>query len=637
MKLTSFSGGLSTRVAAHLIKQTEARVLVNVDTDKETLTPIKANVNLEQAIKRYFHYNTIEDTWVSYDSPADFVEYSGKLYICDRVNRPIKIKDGVSTNVGITNPTGVLALTQVSAPDPIETVEFVNGSGSGDLPRGESKYKIVNKSSVTGLTSFTHHTSPVREVTSRPTATHKSSFFADQVRTNISKFKTYAATIRIPTETKTTITVTDVNADLVRIYRYLDGYWRALTATFQAASIPVVDEVYDISANDALDEVEFVTGEVQYAITFYDSTNDVESGVLLSPEISSNNGRVTISNIPVSAEPGVDTVRIYRIGGNLTTFSLVDEVPNGATTYVDTTGDTEIIGTVLPTVSNSPAPAGLKYLKEAYAMLFGALGTKLRFTPVGKPDSWPEAYYLEFSRPITGISKTAMGLLVHTQFNTHLVTGSGPTSLAQQLLSSDQGCVSHDSIKETKDTALWVSTDGICASDGSDVKVISKKALGKLDLSSIVCSILYDQVYQVLLSSGIVYALDIEFGIFKQFEYGVNYLHVAKDSIYGHSNGALFKVAAASEYAALSYRSATIVTGGFAQEKIYTKVQVYSTGTSELKVYIDDALVIQYTLKAGFNERKIPQESRRGRMIAFEVTGTASINEIQWDEATSND
>tara|TARA_Y100000310_G_scaffold344892_1_gene460283 strand:+ start:1099 stop:3021 length:1923 start_codon:yes stop_codon:yes gene_type:complete len=638
--IPAFNGGLNTRVDAHLIDITESRNLVNVDTDSAILRPIRDKLDVEQAVDRYCFYNTLDDTWYSEAVPTDWVIFNNVLYKSTRSGVPTKIINGVESQLGIDVPVGTMLLAPTSAPDPISGVSIVESyNDSADLPGDTTlRYKIVNKDSTTGLESVTYFEDyvtystvvPEKVSTDRSGSILASKPFAGRI------FKLVIDAKLGPSNNRLTITVTDAEADLVRIYRYHDGYWRALTNDFQSAATAVVDDTYDISGNDALDESLLITGTIQYALRYKNSTTGVVSGPLLSTEIEVINGEVALSNIPVSSDTQVDKKELFRVGGNLTNFSLVAELDNATTTYLDDIPDNEVIGTILTSTDALPAPEGLQYLTEAYAMLFGSVGNQLRFTPIGEPDSWPVNYFLEFPEVITGISKTAIGLLVHTYYTTYLITGTGPTSLTQQPLSGDQGCVSHDTIRMTKDTAIWVSTDGICASDGSDVKVISKDKLGKIDLSSAVNAILYDQVYQVLLSSNLVYALDFEFGLFKQFNYGVDYLHVANDAIYGHNEGKLYQINAAETNLSIQYQSPDFALQGLTTEKIYTRVYAFTTGEMTLSVYIDGSLVKTYTLDSGMNDRAIPENKKRGNYISFGISGSNSVRELKWDSAVSD-
>jgi len=637
MRIKAFNGGLSTRVDAQLIADNEARQYTNVDSDTAVLTPIKDKVLSVASINRYSYFSVTDQVWYSDSSPADFLEYKEILYKADRINAPVKILTGIEYQLGITPPTGTLVAIAASAPESIERITLTPSfDGASDLLEGAYKYKVVNKSSTTGFVSYSYFKVPVEEVTLKPVTRGGRPTNVSSTSQAGLRYATFHGRIVQTGENQVELTFEDTNADLVRVYRYFDSAWKALTSDYQTAATTVIDNTYDISANDELEEEEKITGTLQYAITYYSSRTGAESTPLLSNEVEVINGEVQITAIPASSDPQVDKIRIYRIGGNLTVFSLVTTINNGTISYLDTVIDTDIVGTILTSTENAVAPVGLKYLTESYAMLFGAVADKLRFTPIGNPDAWPESFFLDFPAPLTGISKTAIGLLIHTYYQTYLVTGTGPTAFAQQILANDQGCISHDSIQETKDTALWLSTDGICASDGSDVKVISRDKLGK-QLYSSVNAILYDQVYQVQLTDGSVIALDFDRGIFKQFEYDVDYLVVANDNIYGHKNGQLYQLLSSDATLPMTYVSPEFEGAGLVEQKVYSSVRFYSTGSVTLTVYIDGIEIGVYTkTTTDSHEIKIPQDKKRGFYISFKVEGPGELRELEWLDGNAN-
>lgn len=637
MRVRAFDGGLNTRIDAHLIKENEAREFVNINSDTAVLTPIKDKVEELATINRYSYYNTINDTWVSETSPTDWLEYKEVLYKADRTNAPVKFVGNTEYQLGIDKPGTSTTLTVSSAPEAVERVTLTGDyDASADLPEGTYKYKILNRSSTTGYVSYSYFRIPVQEVTIKPVTLGGRPYNNAGTTRSGTRYGTFRGGTVASGENRVTLTFDDTNADEIRAYRYFDGAWRALTSDFQTAATAVVDDTYDISANDELEESELITGTIQYAITFASTITGAESAPVLTDETEVINGVILLTNLPTTTDSQVDQIKLYRIGGDVTAFTLVATLAAGTTNYTDNKADTDLVGTLIASNDYDPAPVGLKYLIEAYAMLFGALGDKLRFTPIGRPDAWPTNYFLDFPETITGISKTAIGLLVHTYYKTYLVTGTGPTAFAQQPLSNDQGCISHDSIQETKDTALWVSTDGICASDGSDVKVLSREKLSKQNLV-IVNAILYDQVYQIQLMDNSVLSLDFDRGIFKKFNYDTDYLAVANDKLYGHNSGKLYELDASTSSAELIWQSPDFEASGLTDQKVYSDVFFYSSGTITLTVYIDGISVGSVTTsETGTYQYKIPQESKRGNYISFKFVGTGTVRELEWDEVTAN-
>jgi hypothetical protein len=638
MRIRVFGGGLNTRVDSQLIAENEATHFENIDSDTAILTPIKDKTKIPKVtVNRYSYYDTLTGTWLSESTPTDWVEYQEVIYKSDRINTPVKLVGTTEYQLGIDPPVSGPIVSPTSAPEALSRVTLTPSAASGDLLEGNYQYKFLNKSSTTDLISFSYYRIPIEEVTTEPfPRAGASNTEIARITSAAERYGTYQGEAVTGGSNTVTITFPDTNADQVRAYRFFDNVWRALTSDFQDSATSVVDDTYDISANDELAESLLVNGIVQYAITYYSTITNSESKPVVSNEIAVINGHVELTSIPTSSDPQVDEVRIYRIGGDLTVFTYVDSISNGTSDYTDTSSNTELAGDLLESQDYDVAPRGLKFLTESYAMLFGALDDKLRFTPIGKPDAWPSTFFLDFPEAITGISKTSIGLLIHTLYKTYLVTGTGPTSFAQQILSGDQGCLSHDSIQETKDTALWVSSDGICASDGSDVQVLTRNKLGKKHIN-VVNSVLYDQVYQVLNTDGEVLALDFDRSILKTFTYGVDYLVIAEDVLYGHNDGFLYSLNTSNDSLSMTWRSPEFVGPAMTAPKIYSSITFYSEGDITLSAYVDGELVgTQTESKTGLYQMKTASKSRRGSYISFEVTGTGKLRELAWDEGAAN-
>ena len=395
------------------------------------------------------------------------------------------------------------------------------------------------------------------------------------------------------------------------------------------------DTVLDISGNEQLVAGSFgpVRGIITYVYTYYNSVDGAESAPsALSEELDLTNGGTVTLTMTASPDTQVDKIRIYRLGNNLTNFSLVEEISGTTIVYIDDAKDTEIDASILDTTGSAEAPDDILYLTEAYAMLFAAQGSSLRFTPIGQPNSWPPLFFLAFDSDITSIANVTAGLLVMTKFKTHLVTGTGPTTLAQDILSSDQGNISHESTQVIEGTAIWASTDGICSSSGSTVAVISKTELGKITLSPI-DSVVHDETYYLLESSGSALLLDLRFGkIFKRASLQVASLAVANDILYGSVGIELVELFGSTEYDTMNYKSPRFIEGKISENKTYKKVFIYCEGDIILKILIDSELVTTRTLSTTDGHQiQVPQEKQRGFYIEFEVEGTGTVHEIEYE------
>lgn len=626
MKIQQFQGGQSSRVRPQFVGQNEAVVYENIDNSAGTLTPVKTKLATAISVLQYNTYYEAEAQWVSSATERDYVEFQDTLYWTERAGGAPQKFDGTNTwNLGIEAPTGNGTPTVTTYPDVVDTVNITPNTAGVGLPVEDMYYAIINADGGTKYSDALvmkvgddERLSTVQEATSAPL-------------TPLVAVKDTGATRDIEIKNPTGITI---GSNGVLVFRLYEGTYYQV-GSLATSSSTLTDSTHDISGNAVLDETKFgvMRGVYQYAMTYYNSVDGAESGPSTpSAEIDiSNGGTISLASIPVSSDPQVDEKRLYRVGGNLTSFTLVTTLANATTTYNDVLADTAIDGRLLEASTYSQAESDFKFLTEAYAMLFAAQGNRLRFTPIGVPDAWPELNFIDYEADITGIAPVANGILIFTKFKTHIVTGTGPTSLTTQLLRGDQGCLTHSSVQPLEGAALWVSTDGICTSSGGNVALISKDKLGKLSLSP-VDSAIYDEAYYILDADGSILVFDYGYGkIFKSLQLGVSALTVANDILYGWSNAVQYELFNGSTFETFRYLSPRFIEGASTEHKTYKRVNIYSKGDIIIKTLINDVEVTSNTLTGEDSfDIQVPSHLQRGFFIQFDISGTGEVYEIEW-------
>lgn len=380
----------------------------------------------------------------------------------------------------------------------------------------------------------------------------------------------------------------------------------------------------------ALDGVGVLTNTLQYMYTYYNTNDGTESQPSeYSDEIVAASNKVNIT-VVASTDPQVTNIRLYRLGSAITTPVLVVELSNTSTTYSDNIADIDLPGTALDSFTNAPAPTGLKYLIEAFSVFFGVVDDKLYFSDTAYPNYWNEFFFIDFPENITGLGLTQNGLLVFTKYKTYIVTGNSPETLSKYLLNGSQGCILHKSIQYVSNTLIWLSTDGICLSTGGDIQVVSRDKLDKLNLTTPVASIVYDDVYYLAHSAGILVG-DYRFGgIFRTISTVVKGFAVYNDTLYSCIDNVLYSIGTNITKESMSWKSPQYPDGSISNLKNYKSIYVASTGNLTIKTYIDAALVNTTVLDNGSQEIKLPQNKRNGYTIQFEVTGTGTLTEIEY-------
>jgi len=661
MKIQQFDGGLSTRTEPQFLNTNQGVVYENIDNASGILKPLKMPTPAGIFVKPYHTFFDYNQEWVDSDVRRDYVEYQRKLYWTDRVSAPQKYDGTTQANLGIVPPpqiTGIQVYNTLDVTNVETTVTQPPVNPAIDLPAIDTHYLVFASDAGTdeGISSYNKRVTtgrilkvaadgtvsvdtesvpltsvPARPVTSEETADTRSVSFTDIL----------GGVLPDSTEIRYSY-----------VFRYFAGEWRFVGAGVIIPgqpffSWPVISDTakepgamnledYLAQKVGPFDRDEYLVpkldGVLQYQATYYNSADGTESGPsLFSTEKElTNGGYVSSVALTASTDPQVDKIRLYRVGGNLTTSTLVSEFSNSTTAVEDNAADTDLTGQLLSSSIAFNPPVGLAFLSTAYAMLFAAEGSKLRFTPIGEPNSWPELYFLEFDLDITGIAAVSNGVLVFTKYETHLVTGTGPNALSKQRLSADQGCLAFESIQVMGGAALWVSTDGICTSGGGPVQVVSKQTLGKFSVNA-TASAVYDESYYVLDSGGTVTQFDFAYSkVYKTQTPGVTSLAIANDVLYGVKSGELQEFYAGTE-ATMKYKSPRFIEGSVTEQKWYKKFTIYHEGDIIIKVYIDNALVATRELTGtDSTEIQVPAKDQRGHFVQFELEGTGTVHEIEY-------
>jgi len=629
MKLQLFDGGVATRLEPQLLNVNQGVVYENIDNAKGVLVPIKDKLLTDIVVTQYNKYFDAADEWLSANTRTDFLEFQRKMYLTDRLTRPQKYSSGEYNFLGIELPTTKCGVSNNSIAKSLEDITVLNKTDSGDLPASDFDYLLFNVNN--GIYSTPFKFTVYASTTTATRASGEIVSFNETTRFGRNPITTE------DDPTNRAIKFSKLNgplADSARLYRYYDGTWR-LVYEFTAKTDVFLDSVFDVSANEELDEdsISPFNGTYQYVYTYYNATDGTESAPNpVSNELEATSGSIQVTLPETSSDPQVTNKRLYRVGGNIAQFTLVEQLGIGITTYEDNLGDTELDGRLLESDNYYEAPTGLKFLTESYAMLFGAIDSSLRFTPIGKPNAWPPEFELQFDSDITGIGAVANGILVFTRTKTFIVTGTGPTSLAQQSLRGDQGCIAFESISEAVEgTLIWASEDGLCTSSGNNVVSLTKGFLGKIDLTPI-SSVVNDETYYCHNDDGSILAWDYRFNtIPKWLSLGTLSLSIAKGEIYGYNEGFLYLLYKDPANLTFKYKSPRFVEGSFSENKTYKKVYIRSEGDIIINIIIDDEVVANFTLTGKkTHQLQVPQHLQRGYSIQFEIEGTGTVHEIEY-------
>ena len=206
--------------------------------------------------------------------------------------------------------------------------------------------------------------------------------------------------------------------------------------------------------------ITFVNGVVYFTVFRNSVTGNISD---LSPVSASTgpltNDAIVLSNIPISTDPQVTDVLILRTadGGNQETLYFDASVPNGTTTFTDTTStvnlldnniyqETDSFGNLIGVANNQPplpgsfaiSNQGRLFMISGMTLLFSkSLGdlTTSTGTICGRwEEDWPPGYQLDISSIVEtprGIQTDGYALYIGTERKIHKLLGNGPTNFSQ--------------------------------------------------------------------------------------------------------------------------------------------------------------------------------------------------------------
>jgi hypothetical protein len=209
-----------------------------------------------------------------------------------------------------------------------------------------------------------------------------------------------------------------------------------------------------------------------------------------------NVNQINIAAVPTLANGATlnyDTsnlkVYIYRTQAGGTVLYKIGQVNNGTATFTDNFADTTISTNLLlytnsGVLDNDPPPL-CKYIHTVNGVCYYAhtkSGSQVFKNRVFQsvqddPDSVPTTNYIDLLDEITGISSYTDNPIVFTKNHAYRLNGSynelGQGTVSFEDITKTIGCVSHNSIVQTRYGVFWAGNDGFYWTDGFSFKKIS--------------------------------------------------------------------------------------------------------------------------------------------------------------------
>jgi hypothetical protein len=387
-------------------------------------------------------------------------------------------------------------------------------------------------------------------------------------------------------------------------------------------------------------------GTYKYVYTYYNSSTCVESPPSVpSIELKAIGQPITISDIIASPRPDVDSIRIYRIGGESSSYTLVTTLPNNDASYIDIISDDTIAASyVLESMRYQPPVEGMKCLKSNCGMLWASKGSKLFYSMAGMPDYWSITNFFQFDREITGIHELNGFLVIFTRYETYTLTGNSLEEFVIKLVNSHQGCINCRTIKPFKGSLIWASADGICTYGGSEyVTLVTSNKLGNIKLDSCINGEVYDNCYYLSYYDNTephTLVLDYRYTeCFRTIQYIGFYLRVNDELLISY-DGARYKMFDGNKLT-MRYVSPIFTSESYSEIKHYKDLYLHYGETDQFRL-----IAYIHTVRGwveGFSREFTPEISnsvvftngktigdRDAYAIRFDILGKTDIHEIEF-------
>jgi len=348
---------------------------------------------------------------------------------------------------------------------------------------------------------------------------------------------------------------------------------------------------------------------------------------------------------PLAADEGVDAIRIYRGGGGTAEFLLVDEFAGGV--YTDSKTALEL-GPPVETWYNDAPKTGLILDCLFNGRLVGHVRGEsiLRFSNPVNFESWSEYDTINFDSNIVKAVNFHGSIIVLCRSGVYQLLGTSPEDVQKIQVPTEQGCISEFSPIVVNNILYFQSPDGICAFDGSSVRVVTRHIFpteyfsGKRLISGAKDGVIY---FVDSTGAGPVY--DTNIGLWREVElfdkeffstlplvYSFFYekesdtLYVATDQGIYDNKASTYPDSNISTKAKFLYKS-----GVYGQDniiKFYRTLRVFGDGKFTIRIYLDGELAKEtdVALKLGKPELIFYPRKARGYTTQIEIEGVGEIH-----------
>lgn len=194
---------------------------------------------------------------------------------------------------------------------------------------------------------------------------------------------------------------------------------------------------------------------------------------------------VTLSgfNTTMSNDRVADKQRIYRSQTGQTGTSLFFIKERIATTadFIDDV-PVDAIQEQIPSLNWNAPPDGLTgVITMPNGMMAGFVGKDIYFCEPYRPHAWPEVYVLTADYLVVGLGAYGNSLVIMTEGNPYVATGSAPESMAADKLELNLPCINARGIQDMGYGVAYPSHDGLVLVQNGSASVVSGQLFARDD------------------------------------------------------------------------------------------------------------------------------------------------------------
>lgn len=374
----------------------------------------------------------------------------------------------------------------------------------------------------------------------------------------------------------------------------------------------------------------------QWVYTYYNDSDGTESvPTPISIEVSDADLGNSAVSIPLlsSPDPQVTHIRLYRIGGQQTEFTLIAELPNADQIYGEYLLSPSS-SVLLTSDNNYPPPTGLRFLSYYGGRFFSIQGLQLVYTDEEvNPNYWPPENSIALTAESTGLAVTAVGLYVFTSRTIQLLSGQGILDFLLTGVSQEIGTTFSFTLVVKDNTILFVNEKGVFQLSGLNVERISRTQLSDNTVFNAVNAELFNDQYIIQLEDGRCLLLDLRYiPVWRHIDFDTSRIITGNGKLLAIKDDDTVELFKGEDSSELIFKSPRYTEGSVTILKSYNILYIASSGQLTLSVWIDGSLVLdEYSLQETYvQEVQIPVSCRRGYDIQLEFKGTGEVYEVEY-------